>query len=585
MLSSHFDLSNSRLDFSAPKMPFLSATHRGALKALERGFQEEPSGLMLLVGEIGTGKTTLIRRLLEDRKPKVRTAWITNPTLTLEQMFQLIAQEIGIHPIGRGKTATLQALKAFLMDPETRDRVVLIFDEAQGLSDEILEELRLLSNFKTENARPLQIMLVGQLELAERLKEPKLRALNQRIGARAMLHPLRGDEIHDYLEHLLERQDISPSIFSRGARESLAKVSGGLPRRINLICQNALRLASSEESETVESRHVRTAVAEYDDVVRFASIKPSVGLHDAVHLTLQRVSGRGGLLIAGFVVATLTVVAGLVLHRSIRFLQPWIGEPTALARSRSGTFSKESNRRLGIPPESTVTANSTSRQSVDRELPSTIRSEARGPASMSEKLASSETTRQKTLRTDVSTKNVGTAADQLPSLALVPVEDEAPSPTLKNGLGKHTYDAIKYDLRRAAASQLMGRYDNAIWHLRRAVSADPSNPELRERLAAARSARAAASHSTVQSRQPDAASTINTALTSSATIMPGNNGDDIEKYEITQGETLMRNGDYAKALIKFKVARAMDPDNIDLENRIQSVEKAEAVKEATRPKS
>jgi Flp pilus assembly protein TadD len=116
------------------------------------------------------------------------------------------------------------------------------------------------------------------------------------------------------------------------------------------------------------------------------------------------------------------------------------------------------------------------------------------------------------------------------------------------------------------------------------VSADPNNPELRERLAAARSAQAAA-HSTVQSRQPDSASTSETASTPSAISMPGNNGDDIEKYEITQGETLMRNGDYAKALIKFKVARAMDPDNVDLENRIQSAEKAEALKEAIPPKS
>jgi type II secretory pathway predicted ATPase ExeA len=585
MLSSPSDLRASRPDFATRKMPFLSATHREALRALERGFQEEPSGLMLLVGEIGTGKTTLVRKLLEDRKPKVRTAWITTPTISLEQMFQLIAQEIGLHPIGRGKTAVLQALKAFLMDPEIRDRVVLIFDEAQNLSDEILEELRLLSNFKTENARALQIMLVGQLELAERLKKPKLRALNQRIGARAMLRPLGGAEIYDYLEHHLEEQHIGPSVFSRGAREWVAKASGGLPRRINLICQNALRLAASEESDTVESRHVRTATAEYDDVVRFASVKPSVGLHDAVHLTLQRIDGRGGLLIAGFVVATLTMVAGLVLHRNIRVPQRWIGEPAELARSRSGAFSKESSGRLETPGESAVTTNSTAQQSADHELPTTIRSEARGPARMQEKLASKDTSKQKTFRTGVSTKNVDNAVGQLPSLALVPVEDESPSPVLKNGLSKHASDAIKYDLRRAAASQLIGHYDNAIWHLRRAVSADPSNPELRERLAAARSAQVAASRSTVRLKPPEVASMSSTALTSSAASMPGNSGDDIEKYEITQGETLMRNGDYDKALIKFKVARAMDPNNIDLENRIISAEKAEALKEGTRPKS
>jgi general secretion pathway protein A len=201
----HFGLNGSPFIFTAPDRLFLSAAHREGLATLKWGFEKEPSGLTLLVGEVGTGKTTLIHSLLARQTAGVRLASVTNPTATFEQMLQFIVQEIGIHPIGKGKLAILQALKTFLMDPES-DRVVLIFDEAQGLSDEILEELRLLSNSRPNTRQSLQIVLVGQPELAERLSAPKLRSLNQRIGARAMLHPLRGTEIYDYVEHLLHEQ-------------------------------------------------------------------------------------------------------------------------------------------------------------------------------------------------------------------------------------------------------------------------------------------------------------------------------------------------------------------------------------------
>src|SRR6202022_246036 len=141
----HFGLNGSPFIFTAPDRLFLSAAQREVLAALKWGFQEEPSGLTLLVGEVGTGKTTLIHSLLARQTAGVRLASVTNPTATFEQMLQFIVQEIGIHPIGKGKLAILQALKTFLMDPES-DRVVLIFAQAQGLSDEILEKLALFSN-------------------------------------------------------------------------------------------------------------------------------------------------------------------------------------------------------------------------------------------------------------------------------------------------------------------------------------------------------------------------------------------------------------------------------------------------------
>src|SRR5580700_6272352 len=174
MYYKHFGLCGTPFNLAPSERLFLSAAHQAGLATLKWGSQQEPSGLTLLIGEAGTGKTSLIHMLLSRRDARVRVARVSNPALTFDQMLQVIAKQIGIHTVGKGKLAILQSLKTFLMDPDPGDRVVLIFDEAQGLSDEILEELRLLSNFKTEAGLSLQIVLVGQPELAERLKQPKL---------------------------------------------------------------------------------------------------------------------------------------------------------------------------------------------------------------------------------------------------------------------------------------------------------------------------------------------------------------------------------------------------------------------------
>src|SRR5271154_1613801 len=126
----HFKLHDQRFDLTRADTPFLSPAHRESLATLERGFQAEPRGLMLLVGEAGTGKTTLIRTLLSHQSATIRSAVVANPTVTFEEMLRFIAQEIRIYPVGKGKLAILRALKTFLSDPEIRGRVALIFDEA-----------------------------------------------------------------------------------------------------------------------------------------------------------------------------------------------------------------------------------------------------------------------------------------------------------------------------------------------------------------------------------------------------------------------------------------------------------------------
>ncbi|MGH7934196.1 MAG: AAA family ATPase [Candidatus Binataceae bacterium] len=277
MYYQHFGLTAPPFQFTpSPKLLYMSKAHREALAALEWGLLHEPSGFTLLVGETGSGKTTLVCALLMRNYDLVRTAYVANPKLGFDEMLSVIMRQLGIES-GPGRLQTIDAFNFYLGRLKEGARVVVIVDEAQGLSDEALEELRLFSNAGQREEKQLHFVLVGQPELMRRLKSPALRQLNDRVGARAMLNPLEREEAFAYVDYRLTAHEGSAlQIFQRNALEYLIDHSGGIPRRINVLCHNAMLLAYSSGARKIELTAARAAVTEYEDLFATArKFKPS----------------------------------------------------------------------------------------------------------------------------------------------------------------------------------------------------------------------------------------------------------------------------------------------------------------------
>ena len=227
-----------------PRFLFFSDVHREALSHLQYGI-EQRKGFVLITGEVGTGKTTLCRSLLATLSPKTRTALILNPSLSDVELLQTINQDFGISCSSSSRKELLDQLYDFLIDVFVQgENAVLIIDECQNLTPEVLEQIRLLSNLETEKEKLLQIIMIGQPELVKMLQSPNLRQINDRIVLRYHLWPLTRSETADYLRHRLEVSGAFRSdIFTHRALWKIYRYSGGLPRRVNAIAERSLLIA------------------------------------------------------------------------------------------------------------------------------------------------------------------------------------------------------------------------------------------------------------------------------------------------------------------------------------------------------
>jgi len=265
MYLEHFGQSAPPFQFTASPMAlFMSRTHREVMAALEWGLLHEPSGLTLLIGDSGTGKTTLVCALLARQYRDVRAAYLGNPKLSFTELLGSILSQLGIRGGRSSKAAMINAFTQFAADLPLNERLAILIDEAQTLSDDALEDFRLLSNLERHGGKAAQIVLAGQYELARRLSDPAMRHFNERIGARAVLLPLSALETRDYIEHRLRLcHSTSEKIFVRRALDYLVRQSAGVPRRINALCHNALLLAYSSGAKRVTAAMAKEAAADY----------------------------------------------------------------------------------------------------------------------------------------------------------------------------------------------------------------------------------------------------------------------------------------------------------------------------------
>jgi general secretion pathway protein A len=249
-----------------PRYLYLTRHIQEALACLIYGIQTR-KGFVLLTGEVGTGKTTVLNKLLEwARQERIATAFMFNPRLSEAEFFDFMLADFGIPSDSTMKSRTLMKLNQWLLDQHQRgSRAILVVDEAQNLSAEMLEEIRLLTNLETSTEKLLQIVLAGQPELEEKVNDPQLRQLRQRITLWAKTSPLTLLETHGYIkERLRIGGGAGEEIFTSAAIEVVHRHSRGIPRVINLLCEHALISAFVEHSKTVSEKIVEEVARDFD---------------------------------------------------------------------------------------------------------------------------------------------------------------------------------------------------------------------------------------------------------------------------------------------------------------------------------
>ncbi|MCA9409149.1 MAG: AAA family ATPase [Candidatus Omnitrophica bacterium] len=268
MYKEYYQLTENPFNITSdPDFFFSSLHHREAYSHLQYGISQR-KGIIVITGEIGTGKTTLCRTFLNRLDDNTKTALILNPNFSALQLLQLIVKDLGIQGRLRNKFDLVNALNEFLLNESSLgNNVVIIVDEAQNLGVKQLEQIRLLSNLETEKEKLLQIVLIGQPELHDLLKLPNLRQLNQRVSVRYHILPLSKDELHEYIVHRLNIANspinLTPKVtFSNEAINAIYRLSKGTPRMINIICDRALLAGFAIGTYTIDENIVYESVKE-----------------------------------------------------------------------------------------------------------------------------------------------------------------------------------------------------------------------------------------------------------------------------------------------------------------------------------
>jgi type II secretory pathway predicted ATPase ExeA len=261
----HFNLTAEPFSLTPdPSFLYLSPVHAEAFAAMTMGLRER-RGLITMIGEVGTGKTTLVYSLLSGLGPEIHTAYISNARLSFDGILRLALRDFGVPCESTHNADLLDAFNKFLLDCATQGTTAaLVIDEAQNLSHETFEDLRLLSNFETYTHKLLQIVLVGQPELDTKLRDPTLRQVAERVAVRCVVNPLTRGQARQYLEHRLAAVNGSLDLFTSTALQLLISRSRGIPRSLNILAHNAMLFAYGEESPRVVRRFVAAAVREKD---------------------------------------------------------------------------------------------------------------------------------------------------------------------------------------------------------------------------------------------------------------------------------------------------------------------------------
>ena len=266
MYKTFFKLQSSPFGTSPdPRFLYMMPHTREALACLEYGISAR-KGFTVLTGEVGTGKTTLLRRALSSFSGrKVSTAFVFNPRLDVLDFLEFVLTDFGIVPATRTKSGMLLQLNRWLIERfRMEETCVVVVDEAQNLSWELLEEIRLLTNLETSSEKLLQIVLSGQPELEEKLRHPSVRQLRQRVSLWCRTQALTESQTHAYVAERLRIAGASWSLFSLEALDLIHRASRGIPRIINLLCEHSLIVAYVEQVEQVTATIVEGVAAELE---------------------------------------------------------------------------------------------------------------------------------------------------------------------------------------------------------------------------------------------------------------------------------------------------------------------------------